>query len=495
VIVDLENAEVIFDPFPKQQLAIECPAFELMYGGSKGCAKTHYLVGCVLPLLQMAHDKFVATGRKQKRCRIVVFRKNIKDLNDIIVKMFEIYPRFDRAMGEAGFHTNEKYWTFTSGATVELYHLDGPESHRGFNGQELVAVLFDELQFISFDAYRFLVAQCRSSDPDYDRMRMIRGTANPGGEDWLINYFHINECPEGGRVFEHVEEIDGVEYTTTRAYIRARPRDNPALPPSYWAQLKSTMNEDEQAMFIEGDWFRVAGAYLSKFIRPEKHFARSTPIPDGWEMRFGLDWGSTNPACLLVAARDNDGRIWIIDELHKPGVTGRKFGEDMADVWKRQKWCSDRLYKVDDFYGVIDKQAMDRYGSESTAAAGIQEWGFRVFPAEKDRTAGCNQIKERFLLDRLGNPQVIVFEDRCPNLKRALTGIDSDAPRAPDEYNPDSAHAHAMDALRFIFMTWPLTNVRRDDPLDAEVARWTRILAAQPAPTHDTGRMTSGYGD
>jgi len=490
-------SDAFWEPLPKQAVALTCTARELLYGGEKGGGKTEFLVACWLPLLELATRKYEQTGQKQHKCRIVVFRKNLEHLKDFIAKSQYIYPRFDPKMGVAGWHVNNKTWTFTSGATLECRHLDGPTDHLGYHGQELIGIGFDQVEQIDRDVYTFIVANNRSGDPDYHAARMIRCTANPGGYDWIIPYFGIDKYPDGNRIIPiQVVNSDGSKHETTRAFIRARLRENKHLPADYEAQLRSMYNEDEVAMFLEGDFFRVAGSYFSKFLRPQFHFKKSHPVPASWDFRFAIDWGSTNPACFLVGAVDNDGRLHVIDELHKPGVTGRKFGEDLTAKFRGQKWSSEKLFKVDDFWGVIDKQAMDKYGSEETAAAGIMEWGFRLFPAKKDRVAGCNQLKERLLLDRHGLPQMVIFEDRCPNLVKALSAIQSQAPKDPDDYADDSPYSHAVDALRFLCMEFPVHTVRETSPIDAEVARWNALLQKQRDHATDTpGTMSGGYGD
>lgn len=470
-----KSGDVIWKPLPKQSLAMACPALELLYGGEKGAAKTDYLAACWIPLLNLAQKKFELTGRKQHKCRIVVFRKNLDHLKDFIAKTHGLYPYIDE---KASFNVNYKTWHFESGATLECRHLDGPEDHRGFHGNELVGTGWDQVEQIPYEQYSFVNANCRSSDPDYHRSRMIRCTANPGGYDWLIQHFGIDKFPDGGRIFNHeIKNSDGSIHKISRAFIKARLRDNPYLPPDYEAQLRASMTEDEVAMYLEGDWFRVAWSYFSKLLRPRTHFVKSYPVPSSWEFRYSIDWGSTNPACWLLGARDNDGRLYIIDELHKPGVTGRRFGEDLKDKYARQKW-SDKTFRVDDFWGVIDKQAMDKYGSEETAAAGIMEWGFNIFPAKKDRDAGCNQLKERLLLDKNDDPQIVIFEDRCPNLVRALSGIKSQAPKNPDDYDDGSDLSHAIDALRFLVMEFPVRKQEEIDPRDRKVREWNDYLKA-----------------
>jgi hypothetical protein len=504
VITSLDSGAPVWQPLPRQAVALACPSFELLYGGSKGGAKSNYLVACVAPILQLAHEKYVKTGQKQHSCRIMVFRKNLEDLADFIAKSFTIYPFLDPEMGSGGYHKNNKIWTFTSGATVAMRHLDGPQDHMGYNGNEFVALLFDEVQFISYEAYSFLVAQVRSSDPDYREALMVRCTANPGGPhgDWVKKHFFIDEHPEGNKLFTVKTKLpDGREVETTRAFVRSYLKDNPYLDPdgTYEGRLRAMMSPDEVKMFMDGDFNVVAGAFFSHLIKPTVHFIKSHAIPSTWDMMFSIDWGSTAPACCLWAARDNDNRIYIIDELHKPGITGRVFGEAMVGKYKHQKWCNDRVYKVDDFWGVIDKQAMDRYGGESTAAAGIMDWKFRIFQADKlpgERKVGIEQMRERLLMDRAGQPQLVVFEDRCPNLVRAYKALQSRAPEDPEDYDPRSPHAHAADAARFIHMKWPVRSLLQVDPRDAEVQRWERLVKhARVRQQGDTSGAPRGYVD
>lgn len=493
------DGNVICRPRPPQRLALRCMAFELLYGGSKGSMKTHYLAMCMLELLELAHRKWLETGQKQKKCRIIVFRKNLEDIKDFIAKTFELYPHFDPQMGTDGFHVKDKFWEFTSGATVEMRHLDGPTDHEGYQGNEFVAALFDEVQYISYEAYSFLVAQVRSSDPDYRPLCMVRCTANPGGPhgDWVKRHFHIDTCPEGGRVFDETVKLrDGREVSITRAFIRGFLKDNPFLDPdgTYEAQLRVTMSPEQVRMYLDGDFDCVSGAFFAHLLKPAIHFQRSKPLPASWEYMFGIDWGSDAPACCLWAALDPDGRMWIIDELHQPGVTGRLFGEAMREKYKYQKWSTGHVWRPEDFFGVIDKQAFDGYGSEATAGAGIMEKGFRLFEAQKDpgdRRSGINQIKERLTLDRNGKPQVIIFEDRCPKLCSALKGIQSE-PLDVDDYHKKSPHAHAIDAYRFIHMNWPVKPVDERHPMDAEVARWTRVLN-QDRQAETSSGYRSGY--
>jgi hypothetical protein len=136
-LASLDGQEVFWKALPRQDVALSCPAFETLYGGQKGGAKSDTVIVKPAEMLALAHEKYLKTGVKQARCRIVIFRKNIKHLNDLITRAKEIYPKLDPEAGIDGWNKNEKRFTFTSGAVVEFDHLDGPDDHQGYNGQEL----------------------------------------------------------------------------------------------------------------------------------------------------------------------------------------------------------------------------------------------------------------------------------------------------------------------------------------------------------------------
>ena len=481
---------------PKQKLAMSCPVYELMYGGQKGGGKSYFLVLCPMEALAAAHRRRLETGVPQPQCRVVVFRKNLDDLDDLLIKMRRVYPVIDP---EARFNQNDKKWTFSSGATVEVAHLDGPEDHEGWNGQEITVLLFDQVEQISYDVYSFLMAQVRSGDEYYKPFLKVRSTANPGGKygDWVHRRF-IQPAPLGNEVIREETTLkDGRKRTVERVFIPAALSDNRYLNDDgvYEANMRATLPDHLLKMYLEGDWNVVVGAFFSSRITPHVHFVDSFPIPGTWDVGFGLDWGSTAPAATVFCARDSDGVVYAIDEHVKPGITGRTYGESLLKKVENQRWSTEKRWTVDDFYGLIDPQATGRYGSDgASAAAGIASWGFRLFPANKDRKSGVAQILERLALGRTGKPRLVVFRDRCPHLVRQLSSVRTD-PRDPEDYDLDD-HADAVDALRFKLVDWPVEDDHHQDPRDAEVERWERYLKSksQRAVRPDESYIPTGYG-
>lgn len=480
-------------------MAIECPAFELMYGGSKGGGKTDFLVMCPIRQIVEAHRAWLETGRKQ-RGRAIIFRKNLKNLADITTRCLDLYPLVDPAMGIGGWSKMERRWTFSSGYVVDLAHLDGPEDHLGYNGQEITALLVDQAEEISEEVINFLIMQVRSGN---DRMRpllIVRYTANPGGKHgtWVKKRF-IDSCPPGKIVSEYVDLRGGAKREVTRAFVPAKLWDNKYLAAdgSYEANLRR-LPDHLQRMYLDGDWNVVVGAFFSHVFEHRTHVIKSFPIPASQPVKMGIDWGSTAPACCLWGTRDADGNVYVIDELYGPGVTGRTFGEKMLGKFERQKWSAGKKYSREEVYGLLDRGARAKMGADGTAsspAAGIAQKGFRIFDANKERIAGIEQITERLLKKPDGKPSLYIFGDRCPNLVRTLPIL------MPDAHNPEDLDTdqedHPYDALRYLCMDWPIMTKREEKSADNDVERWLRLGRERRSRAQQmTEDYTStGYGD
>jgi hypothetical protein len=498
-VKSLDGQEVIWQAQPRQAVALSCPAFELCYGGAKGGGKTDFLVIACIYQIALCHEKWIATGRRQ-RGRYIIFRKNLKNLADILVRQEEIYPAIDPKVSRPTQQKN--YWEFSSGYRVENAHLDGPTDHLGYHGQELTGLGIDQAEEISEAVYLFLTMQVRSKDADMRQLLFVRVTANPGGPHaaWIKDYFIRGCVPHNTIIKTSVKLRSGKERDTTKAFVPATLYDNKYLceDGAYEASLMK-LPEHLRRMYLEGDWDVVVGAYFAHVWQRAKHVIPSFSIPASWPIKFGLDWGTSSPSCVLFAAKDNDGNIYFIDELYQPGITGRTFGEAMLKKLELQKWSRDKKWTVKEMYGVIDRQAMAATGSDgagpSTPAAGIQWCGWRIFPANKDRAAGIEQWLERLLLKPNGKPSVFIFGDRCPKLASTMPQLMADA-HNPNDVATDGDD-HAFDAGRFLLMDWPVSNSREKKIKgDRDVERWLEIARQRQANADEySDTIHTGYGD
>ncbi len=495
------SVRIAWQPQPRQAVALGCPAFEMGFGGSKGGGKTDFLVASPIPQIQLAHQMWLETGQQQ-RGRAIVFRKNIKNLTDIMVRMKELYPLLDPTMGIGGWNKIERKWTFTSGYTVECQHLNNPDDHEGYNGQEITALLIDQAEEIAEEVIDYLIMQVRSGNPRMRELLMVRYTANPGGPHgaWFKKRF-IQGCkPYGTIKTEAIKLKDGRIKNVTRAFIESKLADNKYLNEDgqYEANIRR-LPPHMQQMFLDGNWDVVVGAKFSHVWDSSVHVIPSFSVPGSWQLKMGTDWGSTNPACTVVGARDPaSGAIYIIDELYTPGLTGRTYGEKLLKKFDFQKWSSARRWTPTDLYMLIDRQARASTGGDgkwSNAAAGIASCGFRLFDANKDRPARIEQTLERLLRGADGKPKLFIFGDRCPNLVRTLPLLMAD-PHDPEDIDTNGED-HAWDALSFLLMDWPIDSKRPAKKTDEDVERWMRLADERKRMRDESERsyVSTGYGD
>lgn len=497
----LDGREVVWEAQPRQSVALACPAFELCFGGAKGGGKSDMLIMAPAEQIIYAHRRWLETGRKQ-RGRFVIFRKQLKNLNDLIQRSQEIYPVLDPQMGIDGWTKMEKRWLFSSGFVVEFAHLEGPDDHLGYNGQELTGAGFDQVEDIAHEVYMFIVMQVRSKDEGMRKLLRVVSTANPGGRHagWVKEYFVEGCKPHNTIVRNTVKLRDGTSHEMTKAFVPATLYDNKYLAGGSYEANLMRMAPHQRRMYLEGDWNVVHGAFFAAIWSQQVHVIKSFPIPGSWPMKMGIDWGSTSPASCHWGARDNDGNVYFIDELYGPGITGRTFGEKIAKKFTTQRWCAERKFSLDEVYGLIDRQARAGMGGDgrwANAAAGIASFGIRLFDANKDRAARIEQWMERLIPDRkTGKPRVYIFGDRCPNLVRTLPMLPVD-PANPDDIDTDSED-HAYDSSGFLLMDWPLDTAAPEVTSgDKDVEKWltlARKRQAQRTNDDDYGIHT-GYGD
>ncbi len=477
-LLSLDGREVIWKANPRQDIALTCPVDELMYGGAKGGGKSDYIITAAYEQIALADAKERATGRRQ-RGRAVLFRKNLKRLDDLIMRSRELFPSFDPRMGIKGWNAEKKRWTFSSGYVFDFDHLDGPDDHEAYHGQEITALLFDQVEEVPFEVYQYLAANVRSKDDDMRKLLMIRCTANPGGRHakWVKDYF-VAPHRAGNKILrDEVKLPSGRTRATTRCFIPAKLEDNPYLysDPQYEAALEK-LPEHMRKMYRDGDWDVVIGSFFASKFDPRTHVIDAFPLPPTWEVRYGFDWGSQMPACLLWGTRDNDGNIYMIDELYGPGDTGRMFAEKFHKKLATQRWSPAKTWTSDEMYGLTDPQAKVRMGgSGSTAWESMILAGMRLFEANKNRKAGVEQMLERLTLDTFKQPKIFIFRDRCPNLVRSLQTIGAN-PKEPDDYDKDDGDcSHACDALRYLLVDWPMGSLVDHAKGDADVQRWEEL--------------------
>jgi hypothetical protein len=452
----------VWEPQPgPQSLAVSARfVTELLYGGARGGGKTSFLLGDYL------QDIEVGPGWKG-----ILFRKSYPELEEIVSQAKEMYFQLG-----ATWKVSDRTFSFPSGATLKLRHIDNDDDAMLYQGHEYSWIGFDEIgNWPTLGSYAKLKACLRSTDQRVKHMR-IRATANPGGPGHhaVKNYF-IDHNPNG---FEMITTPEG----TTRMFIPAKVTDNKILmtaDPQYVSRLKEVGSAELVRAWLEGDWNVITGAYFPEFSTA-MHVIAPVPLPP-YLLRFMAgDWGSASPFSFHWYAI-SDGTVEIRTEIAYPRVIPKGaiicyrewYGALQGMVNTGLRWPASRVAEGIKArtpqaeriaFRVLDPSAFKQDGGPSHAET-MARAGVFFRPADNTRLAGWNAVRERLtgidadpdINNGVGIPMLYIF-NTCVNLIRTLPALQHDA-KNPEDCNTD-AEDHAPDDLRYGCMSRPWTRPR-----------------------------------
>lgn len=422
---------------------------EILFGGAAGGGKSDGLL--------MA----AAMEHRNRYHRGIIFRKTFPELKDLIERSREIYPHLG-----AWYKSASRDWYFPSGARVEFGYMAKDEDRYKYK-RAWNFIGFDELTHWRNDVcYRFLLGRLRSVVGTGVKLR-VRSTTNPGGigHQWVRDRFKIDGEGSATKFYDY-------ETRTWRMFIPSRIVDNPSLAGTSYEIDLNALPEMTRKMLRDGRWDIIAGAMFSEFDH-RRHCIDPFAIDPEWPVWRGADDGYSAPACVLWFTKSGEGRIYVIKELYRDGMTAERMAEE---VMKRDKQIELRGNPVNVFNdrllsGAIDSSAFNevgikaagsedgddqpRAGTPSGTGRGqvMNKKGCRWQPAQKgpgSRIAGVNLIHSMLSEPlRDGKPKVQIFRS-CEGLIRTLPVLPRNEPEKgnPEDINTD-AEDHPYDAFRY----------------------------------------------
>jgi hypothetical protein len=255
-------------PLPKQELAINSKADELLFGGSAGGGKT---------------DMVIATAFMHHH-RSVIFRREFPRLRGIIERSREIYNPLITDRRTDSYNESLHRWKFSSGPMIEFMSIQHEKDKESAQGQARDLMVFDEITEFSEAIYRYVTIWNRSTRKD-QRVRTIC-TCNPPSTaegDWVYRYWaawldptHPNPAKEGELRYYYTDD-DGrdIEVLTgdpivingkplmragfqvvpkSRTFIASRLSDNPYLASTGYADQLAKLPEPLRSKYLNGDW-------------------------------------------------------------------------------------------------------------------------------------------------------------------------------------------------------------------------------------------------
>jgi PBSX family phage terminase large subunit len=259
-------------------------------------------------------------------------------------------------------------------------------------------------------------------------------TTSPYSLNWIytdyIRVIHkIHKKIARGAPLDEVEQqlLDDVEL------VQATSKENPYFPDDEYDRKKATMDPRRFNMVYGGEFNRIEGLVYDCF-REETHIVAPETLPKGTYYMAGVDWGYTNPACIVVIAVTPDGSFIVVNEFYK---TQQTIGE-MVTAAKGLT----RIYGIKRFY------------CDPSSPANIVEFNkekLTAIPADNEIRAGIDSVYETIKDDKLR-----VFSGRAPNLLDELATYhypsdpDINADKDIKEMLPVKQYEHSMDAMRYL---------------------------------------------
>lgn len=501
-----------WDLTPKQMLAEAMwrKVDWLLYGGSAGGGKSEFACHHAnrLSLAVPNHSTLLVRQSVPELRRSLILRLLTR------IKQFKLPARYRKLDGQSGFQ-------YTNGSLIECGHCATEEDVGKYLSAEYDLIIVDESTQLTPSQITQLSARLRTT-----KEKAALGArphlglfTNPGdvGHAWAYDTFVI-PCSYGDKIVVYdvsqglerafpvreyeapisvrdatpaeifdvlipwVEslEIEADPQTNlTVAFVPSRAQDNPHIDPGYMKFLNA-LPERRRRQLRDGDWDTFEGQFFHEYNR-SLHVIPAFDIPEAWQRARGIDYGSTAPYACLWGAWDNDGNCYVYREdygaLLTPAEQARRVQSRSVFVDEHGAERKERFTNT-----VADPSVFSNHRGAGKSIADL--WaaaGLRVTKAKNHRPAGWANVRqylwdgEKVNMDKsVGGPRLFIF-DTCVNLTRTIALMQHD--RLKQEDLDTKSEDHAVDALRYLLATRPVSEVqrRRDPPIGAD-AKWQEKL-------------------
>lgn len=462
---------VLWQPQPGPQTALlQCPVFEVFYGGARGGGKTDGMIGDWLQHSALYGENAVG----------IFVRRNRTQLSEVIARTKQLFPKIG-----AKYNETKSEWLMPGGARLRFVYLERDSDAENYQGHNYTRVYIEEVtNFPSPGPIDKLRATLRSAVGVPVGMRL---TGNPGGpgHNW-VKHRYIDPDPLGMRIIAEKEVVplpDGTNFEAVieRVFIPSKLKDNALLlmsQPMYVLQLRQSGSEQLVKAWLEGDWASIQGAFFDDFS-PDRHVLPASVVPDlprHWTRFRAFDWGSAKPFCCgWYAVADGQwggfprGALIKYREFYgwngKPNQGLKMSASAVAQaIVKREREDRDRGIHV--AYGLADPAIFTEDGGPSIAEKMLIE-GCGWLRADNKRVSGWEQMHIRFQAD----PPLLYFMETCEHTIRTISTLQHDESKLEDV--DTDGEDHAGDETRYACTSRPIAKDEEKlvDPHKASLPR------------------------
>lgn len=471
-----------------QAWLMDCPAYEIFFGGARGGGKTDGALG------RIAYD----VGKYGGGVNALFLRRELPMLDDAIERSKAIFGPLG-----AKYHTQSKTWRFPNGARVRFRPLDSIDFADKYQGQNITHIVIEEAgQFPDPAPIMKLHGVLRSVGGVPTLMLL---TGNPGGPGHLwLRERYVTPDPYG-RSFVATDFEDPFSGKTVRRYrcfIPSKLKDNRKLldaDPMYVANLYMVGSEALVKAWLEGDWNAIEGAFFdkwrSKIILPScdlpQHWTRfrsmdwgfATPYSVGWWAVASEDWkhpinGQLIPRGSLVRYREMYGikktRTQQGTVHYHANVGTREDAMEVADKIVNAELVGNGTKRYEEMdISVCDPSAFNQTGTGPSIAERMFLRHDRLLWKKADNSrvpkgghvSGWDEMRYRIRGNNDGRPLIYCF-DTCIHSIRTIPTLQHD-PMKPEDLDTESED-HAADDWRYACMSRPIIAKTPEPPKPLE---------------------------
>lgn len=257
----------LWQPQPgPQQLAFDCEATVIGYGGQAGGGKTDLGLGLAA----------------ERHSHSVIFRRTFPQLRSIIERSREIFNPAGSDPGKDRYNESLHRWVLGDGRIIEFESCQYEKDKEKQRGRPRDLYVFDEATEFARSMVEFITAWLRSTDPKQKTTVLL--TFNPPTDDegaWITDYFrpwlaylypdqfhHDNPAEPGEiRYFatvagEQIECVNGEPFQhkdelitpTSRTFIPASLDDNPYLANTQYRSILQSLPEPLRSQLLHGNF-------------------------------------------------------------------------------------------------------------------------------------------------------------------------------------------------------------------------------------------------
>ncbi len=328
-------------------------------------------------------------------------------------------------------NTGNLYARWKWGAEVAVKSWDNPKS---ILGDEIDVALFAEASTLPTMIFERYIRARMGSRMAYG----ILGSTPHGIGEFLENYYYRGQDPKDIEVWSDSFSI----------------MSNPHHPREDIEQARATLDHKTFNEQYLGKFTSMAGLVFDTFDRDlhvKKQIQKREQLPEGCQVVFSIDFGSTAPTGALMGYWDKDGCFHMIGEYYVAGQTIKHHFKHYLKDWLL-KWQPE--WMVYDFQQVDAAQFLQDEISVLEEKGEVEYNRLKMIPCKKGKKTGIERVRQLLHYNPKTEKCLLEIDPSCENMVYEFNHYANK--KAPDGRildEPAPGNDHLCDALEYVVAT------------------------------------------